>query len=393
MFTEIHLKLMALSCLRVISIQNIAEAIWSENEEIGLKHVIELEKNVDGLKIITESLGIETEKQDFFTGLKEITTKIPFSIYIENCLEKDILSEKISDMYGPEAGLIFTLSQVLNIVRVISSGLPYIDLRKTPKHRRKYIKGERETGIDFIKQTAEFLNDNQELIPDVFGEKRLYELKELMKVISQNPTSFQWARNVNNATYSIVNSLFPNFGEINTNIKRSEKLIHELRQCSTGKESWRLYETICTKILYFLFVPPMKRIVLQARSSSNMERRDAIIPIQRYDGFWNVIRQEYNCRNIVCEFKNNSQKLTKSAISQLRIYLSKPTIGKFGLLFTRKIPSKSLIQARRDAYEQEKMLILILDDEKLIKFLKSRAYLLNSENFLEQEKTHFEISY
>jgi hypothetical protein len=44
------------------------------------------------------------------------------------------------------------------------------------------------------------------------------------------------------------------------------------------------------------------------------------------------------------------------------LYLSKPTVGNFGLLFTRKKSSKKLLLARRRAYEESKILILIIDD-------------------------------
>jgi len=95
----------------------------------------------------------------------------------------------------------------------------------------------------------------------------------------------------------------------------------------------------------------------------------------------------------VCEFKNGSSDIGKHSLNQLRIYLSKPTIGRFGLLFIRNKATNSLIQAQKDAYEQNRILVLIIDDEKLKRMLIARAYLGFAEDILEDEKVNFEVTY
>jgi hypothetical protein len=82
----------------------------------------------------------------------------------------------------------------------------------------------------------------------------------------------------------------------------------------------------------------------------------------------------------------------ENSLNRLRIYLSKPTVGKFGLLFVRTPPAKPLLQAQRDAYEQSRILILILD-KKLMSLLNVRAYLGEADDFLNNEKVNFEIYY
>jgi len=133
--------------------------------------------------------------------------------------------------------------------------------------------------------------------------------------------------------------------------------------------------------------------MVQARSTDRHERRDAILPNNLYAGFWQIIRTEFESRHVVCEFKNSAGINSKQALNQLRIYLSKPTIGRFGLLFIRRPPSKSLLQAQRNAYEQSRILILPIDDAKLGRLLIARAYLGSCDDLLEREKIRFEIEY
>ncbi|KPJ48884.1 MAG: hypothetical protein AMJ41_04055, partial [candidate division Zixibacteria bacterium DG_27] len=102
---------------------------------------------------------------------------------------------------------------------------------------------------------------------------------------------------------------------------------------------------------------------------------------------------EFNSRHIICEFKNYSSKASKGELNQLRLYLAKPTVGRFGLLFVRKAPSKQLLAARKRAYEESQVLILLLNDELVEKMLKMRAFTGHPEEILEDLKIEFELSY
>jgi hypothetical protein len=66
---------------------------------------------------------------------------------------------------------------------------------------------------------------------------------------------------------------------------------------------------------------------------------------------------------------------------------------RFGLLFVRKEPSQPLLQAQRDAYQQARILILILTDDLVLELLKNRAYLGTPNTVLESEKVRFEIEF
>jgi len=176
-------------------------------------------------------------------------------------------------------------------------------------------------------------------------------------------------------------------------LERGSQLIRALKKCKPGKNNWREFEKLCVKILHFLFVPPFKSVIEQSRTENKDARRDAVLPNNQYAGFWQLIREEFDSRHIVCEFKNYLSEASKDQLNQLRLYLNKPTVGCFGLLFIRQNKSSKLLTARRRAYEEAKVLILIIDDKLVEKMLKMRAITGRPEDILSDLKVQFELSY
>lgn len=193
--------------------------------------------------------------------------------------------------------------------------------------------------------------------------------------------------------YRIICKNLPIHRDLYLNVNKIVTLSTRLLSCEVGKKGWREYENICLDILDLLFVPPFSKVFTQVTSIDNHERRDAVIPNNNYKGFWNSLRHEYDCKNIIIEFKNKSKKFTKDSLNQLRIYLSKPTIGRFGLLFVRKLNSDTILLARRYAFEQSRVLILIVDDDKLIDMMVYKSIYGSIDGFLEELKTEFELNY
>ncbi len=55
-------------------------------------------------------------------------------------------------------------------------------------------------------------------------------------------------------------------------------LIRRLEDCPIGSAGWSAFEDICIAILEFLFVPPLTRPIIQPRTLSGTNRRDAVLP-------------------------------------------------------------------------------------------------------------------
>jgi hypothetical protein len=83
-------------------------------------------------------------------------------------------------------------------------------------------------------------------------------------------------------------------------------LVNRLDNCPTGKIGWREFEDICIEILEFLFVPPLVRPIIQPRTYSGTNRRDAVFPNRNFDEKhgWEPLLRELEARMVLFEFKN-----------------------------------------------------------------------------------------
>lgn len=154
-----------------------------------------------------------------------------------------------------------------------------------------------------------------------------------------------------------------------------QKLVQELDKCEEGKNGWKEYEDICIKILRKLFVPPLGEPKIQSRRESGVDIRDAIFPNRSKDENWKFIREDYDAKYIVFEFKNyseNGSEVDKHPVLQISDYLKK-TIGRFGIVCSKKLPNHSGIEKRKDIFIEQNKLILFLSNDHLKEML-SRQY-------------------
>ena len=162
------------------------------------------------------------------------------------------------------------------------------------------------------------------------------------------------------------------FSEIlDTELLNVQKLMKELDNCSEGMSGWKDYENICIKIFSHLFVPPLKEPKIQSRRESGIDIRDAIFPNRSSDENWKFVRDDYDAKYIVVEFKNYSKdgsEIDKQVVLQIADYL-KQTIGRFGIICSKKAPDKSGLEKRKDIFIENNKLILFLCNEDLKEML------------------------
>jgi TIR domain./Restriction endonuclease. len=150
-----------------------------------------------------------------------------------------------------------------------------------------------------------------------------------------------------------------------------QKLLKELDNCPEGWSGWKNYENICIKILSHLFVPTLEEPKIQSRRESGIDIRDAVFPNRSNDKNWRFVRDSYDARYVVFEFKNYSEEgseIDKQVVIQIADYL-KQTIGRFGIVCSKKTPNKSGIEKRKDIYIENQKLILFLSNENLKEML------------------------
>ncbi len=172
-----------------------------------------------------------------------------------------------------------------------------------------------------------------------------------------------------------------------------ESLINRLDSCLAGKKDCQEYQKICVDILTYLFVPPMTQIHSQVPRSNGHDVRDAIIENSAATEFWKRVYNEFNAKHIVFEFKNFKAPIRKKEVQQLRNYLKPKSLGRFGIIISRTLPSPSAITEQKEAYTQDDILILFIDDELLKKMIAMRLEGKDPALELRRLKAKFELSH
>ncbi|WP_411739857.1 hypothetical protein [Peribacillus sp. S4] len=149
------------------------------------------------------------------------------------------------------------------------------------------------------------------------------------------------------------------------------ELVEKLNECPPGHSHWNDFEEICTEILTFLFVPPLRNPHTQAKTYSGIDRRDAVFPNweDQGDSTWAKIRRELNAKLILFEFKNyDTSDVGKEEILQTKNYI-REAMGKLGIICSTKLPNKAAHIKRNTIYSQDGTVILFITTEKLVEML------------------------
>lgn len=174
-----------------------------------------------------------------------------------------------------------------------------------------------------------------------------------------------------------------------------EKMITRLDNCPEGMTGCYEYESICVHILDKLFVPPLGKVHIQCRTESGNDVRDAIFPNRSDDKNWKFIREKYNADFILFEFKNYAKKGTgidKHTVNQISSYL-KPTLTNFGIICSKKKPSRSALIKRSEEFRDHKKLILFLSNEDLKKMLRLKCQKLEPSDVIIDLIDKFRMEY
>ena len=148
-------------------------------------------------------------------------------------------------------------------------------------------------------------------------------------------------------------------------------LVEKLTTCPPGRDHWKLFEDVCIEILTFLFVPPLRQPIIQPRTYSGIDRRDAVFPNREDTGdlIWAKIRRELNARMILFEFKNyNTCEIGKNEVQQTSNYMTEP-MGRLSILCTNKKPNNQAHIKRNTLYSSDKKVILFITPDKLEEML------------------------
>jgi hypothetical protein len=150
-----------------------------------------------------------------------------------------------------------------------------------------------------------------------------------------------------------------------------------LEQCPLGHDGWQEFEDVCIDILRFLFVPPLQAPIVQPRTYSGIDRKDAVFPNRNLDpsNNWGHLYRELDARMILFEFKNyDKSPVGKNETNQTRNYLTRP-MGRLAIMCCSKVPDASAHIKRNTIFSDEQKVILFVAKEQLIEmlFIKERG--------------------
>jgi hypothetical protein len=177
-----------------------------------------------------------------------------------------------------------------------------------------------------------------------------------------------------------------------------DRLIQRLRSLPPGRRFYAEYQRLCVEILEFLFADSFRRFAVreQVRTAGGHEVRDALIPNRPLRALWDHLLQEFGANNILFEFKNLAEPVRKGHVEQLRTYIANNVkrIGRFGILVSRRPPSRSAGAARLKAYDSPpECLIIMVDDKLLENMIRGKEQADDPESVLEDLKEAFELSF
>lgn len=150
-----------------------------------------------------------------------------------------------------------------------------------------------------------------------------------------------------------------------------------LQDCPAGRGGWKEFEDACIEALRFLFVPPLIEPIIQPRTYSGIDRRDAVFPNRNIEeaNNWGHLLKELNARMVLFEFKNyDSEEIGKDETNQTRNYLT-PPMGKLAILCCNRDPNNSAHIKRNTIFSEDGKVILFVTTEQLIEmlFIKERG--------------------
>ncbi len=213
---------------------------------------------------------------------------------------------------------------------------------------------------------------------------------EGIEVWDINFISSTFAKEVATTPHPLLQSLF-------TSVKyvaEHDKLITDLKAIRTGKKDndWLKYQKHVERILDYLFGSVLSSPITELSDHFKINRRDFILRNYAETGFWANIRNRYLADFIVVDAKNYSKKVTKKEVLQISNYLKVHGSGLFGIIISRNGGDTGCYYTCREIWAMDKKLVIVLDDNDVIKMIMAMASSNNPEEIIRQKIEQFRLS-
>jgi len=159
-----------------------------------------------------------------------------------------------------------------------------------------------------------------------------------------------------------------------TDIQEPEKeqsLKERLLQIAPGTEHFSEYESVCVDILKYVLGQYLTLWRVQEKSNDGLYRFDLCCKIKNdvNHDFFDTIRNYFNTKYMVFEFKNYSKKITQKEIYTTEKYLYEKALRKVAVIISRNGADDHALQAARGCLRETGKLILCLSDNSLMQMI------------------------
>lgn len=144
-----------------------------------------------------------------------------------------------------------------------------------------------------------------------------------------------------------------------------------LEQIKPGPEKFTAYEELCVEILKFTLGEYLTLWWTQESSNDGLYRFDLCCKIKvgvNHD-FFDTIKNYFNTKYIVFEFKNCSAPISQKEIYTTEKYLYEKALRKVAIIISRKGADEHALRAARGSLRENGKLILCLSDQDLLRMI------------------------
>lgn len=146
------------------------------------------------------------------------------------------------------------------------------------------------------------------------------------------------------------------------------KFFYKLNTIVPGKTGSTKYENFCEEFIKTVFSDYITNIKGQKKNNRDLYRFDIIASLKtNLKSFWKLIYDKYNSNFILFECKNHSEKIGQDEIYTTERYLYNNALRNVAIIFSRKGINSNGNIARQGILKEHGKLIIVLDDEDLIK--------------------------
>lgn len=194
------------------------------------------------------------------------------------------------------------------------------------------------------------------------------ELIEELEQILEDPL----AQSETDIEISFIDNKYSRNNLEHTNEQIECNLCQELNDLKAGKDYWREYENLCSKILKNLFGKHLTGWKEQQKTDDKLNRFDLVCRVKSSNSFWNFLAEDLSSRYIILEFKNYEEPIKQGQILTTEKYLLKTALRNVAIICTRAGADNNAKTMTQGAMREHGKLILILDDSLLCKMLEDK---------------------